>query len=306
MGIVFHIQKFSIHDGPGIRTTVFLKGCPLHCPWCSNPESQNSNIQLVWDHRKCSSCETCTVLYKGNLKFINDDMFANPSGKRLILGDVEEASAKQYAQHCPTGALSYEGSSMSVHEVMKEVEKDIPFYLESKGGLTLSGGEVLHQSRFAIDLLKQAKQQHIHTASETTCFAPPAVFQEFIQHVDLLLCDIKHYDEEKHKKVIGCSLELITQNILYTTSQTQVEVIARIPVIPGFNDSIEDAHGLSKRLLFLHIKKVNVLPYHNYGEHKYRLLERVYPYVHIDNVRKDSNKFQEYLAVFQSYGFEVS
>ncbi|MEG0360921.1 MAG: glycyl-radical enzyme activating protein [Longicatena sp.] len=302
MGVVFNIQKFSIHDGPGIRTNVFLKGCPLHCPWCSNPESQNSEIELIWDNTKCCDCNSCVNLYDNKLSFIKDKKFINVLNNRLVLCTVNEKEAQEYKACCPTNALSYEGYTMSVEEVMSEVAKDIPFYLESGGGLTLSGGEVLYQSSFAIEILKAARDKKIHTACETTCLTTPKVFHELIKYVDLLLCDIKHYDEDIHKTVIGSSLDFISENIKYATSLKQVEVIGRIPVIPGFNYSIEDAHGLSKRLLDLGIHKVNLLPYHNYGENKYALLERPYTCIKLENLKKDTKEFVAYENVFRSYG----
>lgn len=306
MGIVFNIQKFSIHDGPGIRTTIFLKGCPLHCPWCSNPESQDPNIQLVWDHKKCIGCNTCVKLGLSDIHFEESTIFQNTAGKRLILCNIDENSARKYKFACPSGALSYEGYNMSVDDVIKEAAKDIDFYKESNGGITLSGGEVLYQNQFAIEILKKAKEQHIHTASETTCLCAPEIFKEFISHLDLLLCDIKHYDENKHQNIIGCSINSINQNIMYATHQSHLKVIGRIPVIPGFNYSIADAHGLSKRLLALGIQEVNLLPYHNYGENKYQLLCQPYICSSLDNLQKDSEEFIAYMDVFKSYGLHVS
>lgn len=306
MGIIFNIQKFSIHDGPGIRTTIFLKGCPLHCPWCSNPESQNPDIQLTWNHQTCIGCKRCIESNLSAIKFVKDHNFTNRLGERLTLCNVDEECAKKYVSICPSGALSYEGYEMHADEVIQEALKDIAFYEESQGGITLSGGEVLYQSQFAIDILQKAKEHHIHTACETTCLCTHDIFKKFITNLDLLLCDIKHYDEDKHKTIIGCSLTLIDENIRYAVKQPHLKVIGRIPVIPNFNYSIADAHELSKRLLAFGITEVHLLPYHNFGGNKYSLLCRPYTYEPMANLNKNDEKFQAYKQIFQSYGLHVA
>lgn len=183
---IFNIQKYSIHDGPGIRTVVFFKGCPLKCLWCSNPESQYGNPQL-------SSDELTTF-----------------------------------------------GEFQSLDYIMSEVIKDKDFYEESGGGVTLSGGEVLAQHEFSIALLKQLKEQNIHTACETTGYAPPDIFESFIENVDLLLFDIKHYDSQKHYAYTKVNNEKIIFNLKTAIKQGK-DVIIRIPVIPGVNNSLKDA-----------------------------------------------------------------
>lgn len=303
MGIIFNIQKFSIHDGPGIRTTVFFKGCPLHCPWCSNIESQEKQIQLIWDHKRCVGCDRCIDLgLEKELHFIDSENFTNPLKKRLSLCTTTEKNAKQYKSVCPTSALSYEGYIKDAQAIMDEVLKDKVFYEKSGGGLTLSGGEVLMQVDFACELLALAKKNGIHTASETTCFTTHENFVKFTKNLDLLLCDIKHWDSKKHQQVVGVDLEMISENIKYAVSLPKLEVIGRIPVIPGFNYSIEDAHQLSKRLIDFGIQKVNLLPYHNFGENKYRLLTQVYPCHMLSNLHKDDPGFIKYSQVFSSYG----
>ena len=306
-GNVFNIQKFSLHDGPGIRTTVFLKGCPLRCPWCANVESQDPRIQLIWDSEKCIGCGKCIDLELGDkLRFEKSDTFANVKGERLILCDTTQEKAELYKATCPSYALSFEGSIMEAQSVIDEVLKDKDFYEQSGGGMTLSGGEVLMQPDFACELLKLAHDNGIHTAAETTCFAPRDTFEHFVENLDLLLCDIKHWDSEKHKAVVGVGLERIHDNIRFATSKKDLEVIGRIPVIPGFNYSIEDAHQLAQTLLNLGIKKVDLLPYHNYGESKYRLLTKEYPYEGVASLHKDDPDFIEYMKIFKGYGLDVS
>ena len=307
MGTIFNIQKFSIHDGPGIRTTVFLKGCPLHCPWCSNVESQDPRIQLIWDCEKCTGCNKCIELgLEDKLRFEKSDTFANIKGERLVLCATSEDNAQAYKKTCPSYALSYEGYTMDPREVIDEVLKDKDFYEQSGGGMTLSGGEVLLQPDFACALLELAHQEGIHTAAETTCYADPDVFARFVEHLDLLLCDLKHWDSDKHKAVVGVGLEKIFENIRYATGLDSLEVIARIPVIPGFNYSIDDAHKLAQKLVDLGIKRVNLLPYHNFGENKYRLMGKEYAYEGIDNLHRDDSEFIAYQKVFESYGLKLN
>ncbi|EHI69115.1 glycyl-radical enzyme activating protein [Streptococcus ictaluri] len=224
-GIVFNIQHFSIHDGPGIRTTVFLKGCPLRCPWCANPESQQKAPEEMLS---ADGCKTEIV-----------------------------------------------GQEKSVSEVMEEVLKDRDFYEESGGGMTLSGGELFAQFDFALALLKEAKKQGLHTAIETTAFAKHEQFVQLINYVDFIYTDLKHYETLKHRKTTGVNNNVIIQNIQYAF-QSGKEIVLRIPVIPNFNDSLADAKAFSQLFLKLNIKDVQLLPFHQFGENKYKLLKRDY------------------------------
>ncbi len=202
-------------------------------------------------------------------------------------------------------ALSYEGEYKFTDEIIKEVLKDMPFYEESGGGMTLSGGEILAQPDFTIELLKKAHENNLHTACETTCYTDFYTFTRFIKNVDLLLCDVKHYNNEKHKAVIGVPLEQIHENIKYAVN-IGVEVIGRIPVIPGFNFSKEDAIGLSLKLIDLGIKKINLLPFHQFGENKYKLLNKNYIMEAAVAIQKDDLEFIKYASIFKDMGLEVS
>ncbi|MBL1229172.1 glycyl-radical enzyme activating protein [Enterococcus sp. BWB1-3] len=222
---IFNIQKFSIHDGPGIRTVVFFKGCPLKCYWCSNPESQCGEPEQMWNSQKKET---------------------------TIIGEYK-----------------------TIAEIVNEVMKDEPFYEESGGGVTLSGGEVLYQAVFATELLKELKKKNIHTACETTGYAKTDVFEAFIQHVDLLYFDVKHYDSAKHKSGIGVPNELILKN-LQTAVRTHAGLVVRIPVIPFYNDSLADAEEFSKLFNEMGVNQIELLPFHQFGEKKYQYLNRDY------------------------------
>lgn len=248
-GFIFNIQHFSIHDGPGIRTTVFLKGCPLKCPWCSNPESQNKLPEPMLD---TISKKTTTV-----------------------------------------------GSQKTVDEVIKEVLKDIDFYQESNGGLTLSGGEIFTQFDFAKAILIKAKEHNIHTAIETTGFTSQKNFINLIKYVDFIYLDLKHYDDYKHKKITGVSNQKIIENIKYAVNN-HPKTVLRIPVIPNFNDTLDDAYKFANLLIDINAKEVQLLPFHQFGENKYNLLNRIYEMTTFKNLHPEDLK--DYQQVFINMG----
>lgn len=225
-GMIFNIQKFSLHDGNGIRTVVFFKGCPLRCKWCSNPESQNAETETMYESENVN--------------------------KKI-------------------------GELKTVDEVVEICLQDLDFYLESGGGVTLSGGEPLMQSEFCISLLKSLKQKNIHTAMETTGFATEKIFTSVLPFVDLILFDMKHWDERKHIEATGVSNKLILCNMT-TAIQSGKDVLPRLPVIPDYNNSITDAENFSKQLHKVGASKIQLLPFHQFGEKKYEMLRRTYEY----------------------------
>lgn len=299
---VFNIQKFSIHDGPGIRTTVFFKGCPLRCPWCSNPESQSMKIQMTWDSEKCINCRKCE---KAGVVFRKDKNkpYKNKEGfypEDLYFSSKEED--EELVKICPSSAISYEGEDMDLEEIMEKIIDDVDFYEESKGGVTLSGGEVLSQVNSAKKLLKMCKDAGISTAVETTCFTSKENFLGFLENLDILLCDIKHYDKEIHEIVVGGKLDIIHENIKLATKKDGLRVIGRIPIIPGFNFSKKDAYGFVKLIKELGIKEVNLLPFHKFGENKYNLLNRRYEYKKMENLDKNTEEFKAFEKIFIDNG----
>lgn len=299
-GLIFNIQRYSIHDGPGIRTVVFFKGCPLHCPWCSNPESQSQQIQITWKSQLCTHCGECIRLCPTEaITRHNED-----GNDILSISDELCIGCLRCVKACPSKALAFEGEYKEVHDILTEVIKDTAFYEESGGGMTLSGGEVLNQADFAVELLHLAKSHHIHTACETTCYTDSETFNRLINELDLLLCDIKHYDSSFHEHIVGVPLEPIFKNIRHAVL-SGIEVIARIPVIPNFNFATSDALGLSEKLKELGITKVELLPFHQFGEKKYDLLQKTYLMKDVDAIRKDSPDFLAYSHIFTSAGLSV-
>ncbi|MBR1805016.1 MAG: glycyl-radical enzyme activating protein, partial [Selenomonadaceae bacterium] len=277
-GMIFNIQKFSINDGPGIRTVVFFKGCPLKCTWCANPESQEPRLQILWDAKKCLHCETCVRSCPTQAVTAVDGKISVDHKKCSGAGVCSERGI--CIEKCPAHALKPEGQRKTVDEILNVVMQDLPFYEESGGGVTLSGGEATMQPEFAIELLRALKSKNIHTAIETTGFASPAIFRRIVEYVDLLLFDIKHWDETRHRDKTGVSNAPILLNMKFAIDAGK-DVLPRLPVIPHYNDSIDDAKGFVRRLREVGATKVQLLPFHQFGENKYSMLGRDYEFSHV-------------------------
>ncbi len=268
-GIIFNIQKFSVHDGPGIRTTVFLKGCPLRCAWCANPESQSIKRQVLWDADKCLHCGHCAAGCRaGAIRMDEGQIHINHSLCERCGTCVSG---------CPGRALEWEGFRMSVREVLDVVLQDVDFYEESGGGMTLSGGEMLMQPDFSYHLLLAAKEEGIRTCCETTGQAAPDVFARVTDPADQLLFDMKHWNDQKHREGTGVSNALILENLRAAVAAGK-PVLVRVPVIPGFNDSPDDAREMSALMRKTGIETCQLLPFHQFGEKKYARLGKDYRY----------------------------
>ena len=282
-GIIFNIQKFSVHDGPGIRTIVFLKGCPLRCLWCSNPESQKNQKEIAWSAQKCIGCSQCTNNCELKAISLNDK-------NELKINRETCTSCFKCANVCPSTALHVIGEEKSISEILDEVEADEVFYNNSEGGLTLSGGEPLLQSDFVIEILKEAKRRRIDCAIETTGYVEWKVLKEACKYLDTVLFDIKCIDSEKHKKFTGVNNERIIENFTNMCIEfPDKPVIARTPIIPGFNDSEEDIIGIIDFLKQFPNVSYEFLPYHRLGQSKYASLDRPYP---LGDIKLDSEKMK--------------
>ena len=263
--LIFDIEKFAVHDGPGIRTVVFMKGCPLHCVWCHNPESQSFKAELFFNRTKCTNCGNCTAVC--------------PAGSHKLFDGKHDfnrekcTSCGMCADNCPAEALKLSGVEMSVDEVMTEVLKDKIFYQNSGGGITLSGGEPLAHFDFSFALLTAAKSAGLHTAVETSGFAPREQIQKLFPLVDLWLWDIK-CSPEKHKDLTGVPFEPILENLI-SVAAANGKIILRCPLVPGVND--EDAHMLNIARLaneVAGVQEIDLEPYHPMGEGKSSQLGR--------------------------------
>lgn len=292
-GIVFNIQKFSIHDGPGIRTTVFLKGCPLRCKWCANPESQRSEAQILHNEKKCVHCKTCIRACPKHAISIID--------KRITIDPSHCNGCFTCIKSCPSKCLNFEGEFKTVNDVVSICLQDIDFYEESGGGVTISGGEGMGQPDFVKELLIRLKEKGIHTAIETTGYIKDDIFQELAPMFDLLLFDVKHFDSKQHKIGTGVPNEQIIKNLTWAI-QHKIEVLPRIPVIPNFNASLEDAKGIAHLLIQVGAKNVQLLPFHQFGENKYHLLGKTYAYEQVEALHPED--LTDYQNIFLNAGIK--
>ncbi|MFV0395246.1 MAG: glycyl-radical enzyme activating protein [Coprobacillaceae bacterium] len=292
-GIIFNIQKFSIHDGPGIRTTVFLKGCPLRCIWCSNPESQAFDIEITWDKTKCIHCLNCVQSCSNNaIKHIDN---------AIHVDNKKVSDCFNAVNTCPTHALNYEGEYKSVNDIVSVCMQDRDFYEESNGGVTISGGEGMGQPAFLKVLVEHLKAENLHVAIETTGYVAPTIFQDLAPRFDLLLFDIKHYNSKKHELGTNVPNERIVENLKLAVNHN-INILPRIPIIPSFNDSLEDAKGLATLLIDVGIKSVQLLPFHQFGEKKYELLHMYYKYKDVKALYPEDLK--DYQQIFIDQGLD--
>jgi len=268
-GLIFNIQRFSIHDGPGIRTTVFMKGCPLRCLWCSNPESQDPFPNLMVRDLQCTGCGACVKVCPRGAVSISEE-----SGRRIDWSRCNHCLA--CVEACIYGSLNICGRQMTVGEVMKEVLADADFYRNSGGGVTVSGGEALLQADFVAALLRACREQGIHTALDTTGFAPREKAEEVIACTDLVLFDIKHLDPLKHREATGVGNHRILNN-LFTLAKGK-RLWLRMPVIPGYNDTDENIRAVADLAKSVRAERLSLLPYHEGGKSKSAQIGKTYAF----------------------------
>ncbi len=284
-GNVFNIQRFSLHDGKGMRTIVFFKGCGLRCKWCSNPESHTASPELLYKPIDCIHCGRCLMACPlGAIQLKADKLFIDPA----LCNHCGHC-----AEVCCTEALQLIGHSVTVKEIFDEVIRDSVFYKKSGGGLTLSGGEALLQPDFAKELLKASKQAGLSTAVETAGFIPLENLKKVLPYMDTFLYDVKIVEPNLHKTYTGQSNERILEN-LYNLANHKASVIVRIPVISGINTTTDNMERLVKLLDTLKtIKEVHLLPYHKHGVNKYSFLGRNYPLGEKENVTQEQLNFMK-------------
>jgi pyruvate formate lyase activating enzyme len=287
-GTIFNIQRYSINDGPGIRTTVFLKRCPLHCKWCHNPESISPGKEIIIREDRCIRCGEC---------FLRCNYFAVKSLDGEYITDQETcAQCGRCVEVCFTDARAIVGKEMTVDDVMNEVEKDVIFYNQSGGGVTFSGGEPFLQHEFLIELLKASKQKNLHTAVDTSGYISSEILQKASRFIDLYLYDVKTLDNNIHKSFTGVSNKLILENLKRLT-EWQKNIIVRVPLIPTLNDSLEAMQGIGYYVASLKsINEIHLLPYHRTGIEKYNRLGVEYSFKKDLMISKENlNKFQDEL-----------
>jgi pyruvate formate lyase activating enzyme len=285
-GIITNIQRFSVHDGPGIRDLIFVKGCPLKCLWCSNPETQNCHQEIAFiqdrciGHKDCGWClESCPV----------DAIHKSEDGKIELKFDLC-SNCGECVEVCPSKAIRLFGNRMTLDEVVNVIEEDIGFYQRSRGGVTVSGGEPLYQADFVCELLRLCQQHAIHTAIETTGCGRWEDLEKVCPFVNIVFYDIKHMDPKKHKDFTGVDNDLILKNLVkLSQSYPDIPITARTPLIPTYNDSKENIEATAKFLMEIKsVTEYELLPYHSFGEPKYKQLGREYPLSRLNKISKET------------------
>ena len=294
LGTVFNIQRYSIDDGPGVRTTVFFKGCPLTCLWCSNPESQNPRPEVTWRYTSCKQCGTCARTCPEGAITIEDGDVLIDRDKCARCGKCVEA--------CVPEALNISGKEMTVEEVFNVIKRDADYYEASGGGVTASGGEILAQADFVAALFKRCREEGIGTCADTSGFGDSESLMKILEFSDLVLYDLKHMDPREHMRACGQSNELILSN-LGAAVKSNARVIIRVPLIPDFNTSDEALSEIAQAVRDItRDAEVDIMPYHRYGANKYRMIGKKYT---LDELREllaqEKTRAQE---IFESYGLK--
>ncbi|MBC5791926.1 MULTISPECIES: choline TMA-lyase-activating enzyme [Providencia] len=303
-GRIFNIQKYSIYDGDGIRTLIFLKGCNIRCPWCANPEGLSSQFQVMFSHDKCVGCGKCVDVCPAGIHY----MTTNEQGEAVhrVNRSIDCIGCRKCEEVCISDALDIMGKDVTVSEMMEIIMQDYDFYISSGGGVTIGGGEMSLQTDFAVELLRECKKMMINTAIETQGTTSLANYEKLAEVVDLFLFDVKHIDTVEHKNLFGIGNENVRRN-LERLMELGANVVMRMPLVRGYNDSfdaitgaIEYAMELSKRG---NLSRIDILPYHQLGRGKYDKLDMIYP------IKKDPTYSVEELdqleAFFKKFDFDI-
>ena len=295
-GWITDIERYALHDGPGIRTTIFLKGCPLRCRWCANPETQADHPQLAFFKERCNGCFSCIEQCPQNAISINQN------SKKVELAFNKCNNCGKCVNACSMDALVMIGKQVSAKEIADLVARDKIFYLHSNGGVTLSGGDPLWQSEFAGKILRLCKENNIHTAIQTCGYGTKEQIDHLIPFLDLAIIDIKHSDSSIHQELTGKGNEIILENIKYIDNK-QIPIVIQIPLIPGINDSNEILRNIFKFTGSLkNALGVSLLQYHTLGVPKYRHIGRSYSMPSIDI---SSNYLKEKIESCKNYQVNI-
>lgn len=293
-GIIFDIQRFSLHDGPGLRTNIFFKGCSLRCDWCCNPESQRPTPEVAVFLANCFGCGDCLDVCPQEALRLEEDKVVRDKWRCDHCG--------QCVAVCAAGALHLIGRVVTAGEVLQEILRDAAFYGQAVGGLTLTGGEPTSQPEFALALLRLTKAEHLHTALETCGQVSWEVLESLLPYLDLVLYDIKHMDTKRHLQATGCGNELILENA-QRLAKAGANVILRIPLISDFNTDESHLHQIADFASHLGIAEIHLLPYHTLGRAKYGALGRNYSMVEIPSMKE--GEAEALAEIMRAHGLDV-
>lgn len=303
-GRIFNIQKYSIYDGDGIRTLIFLKGCNIRCPWCANPEGLSSQFQVMFSHDKCVGCGKCVDVCPAGIHY----MTTNEQGEAVhrVNRSIDCIGCRKCEEVCISDALDIMGKDVTVSEMMEIIMQDYDFYISSGGGVTIGGGEMSLQTDFAVELLRECKKMMINTAIETQGTTSLANYEKLAEVVDLFLFDVKHIDTVEHKSLFGIGNENVRRN-LERLMELGANVVMRMPLVRGYNDSFDAITGAIKYAMELskrgNLSRIDILPYHQLGRGKYDKLDMIYP------IKKDPTYSAEELdqleAFFKKFDFDI-
>ncbi|ATY92235.1 choline TMA-lyase-activating enzyme [Pectobacterium atrosepticum] len=303
-GRIFNIQKYSIYDGDGVRTLIFMKGCNIRCPWCANPEGIRRAYQILFSPDKCLHCGKCAEAYPRGIH----TLIADECGSRFhhIDRTVQCTGCRKCEVACPSNALDIVGKDMTVAELMAVIMQDYSFYQSSGGGVTLSGGEVSLQTDFAVALLQACKQKMINTAVETQGTTSISHYDQLAAVTDMFLFDIKHIDTNQHKALFGIGNENIRRNLEHLV-ELGANIVIRMPLVRGYNDSYDAImgaiHYVKKLAKRGNVRRIDILPYHQLGRKKYERLGMIYP------IKADPSYNEEELnrldAFFDEFDFDI-
>jgi pyruvate formate lyase activating enzyme len=296
-GIIFDIQRYAVHDGPGIRTLIFLKGCPLRCKWCQNPESWKTTKEIVFFGEKCIGCKKCLTACEFNAIQFEENGRINR--EKCMIPNCSLECVK----NCVAQAIQLIGEKRSINEVLNIVKKDTAYYKNSEGGVTISGGEPFYQPEFLEAFLKRCKEEKIHTVIETCGNVKWEYLKKILPLIGLLYYDIKLLNREEHKKYTGVNNDIILSNLKKITESDFKNIVIRVPTVPSINDNMIFFSELSKLMKELNLLQVHILPYHRLAERKYEQLGIDYELKNIPHIT--DKKIEEFKQFLESKGLTV-